>query len=92
MCCVFGLLQVLWVISTVLAAIACLSSLILLWAALDSGNDNGIFRKFGLPWIPYPQVITMMYLKVRRRSSKRVVHTTHVTLQGQSEQLKVAGW
>lgn len=63
------LLQVLWVISSVLASIACLSSLILLWAALDSNNPNGIFHKFGLPRIPYPQVITMMYLKVRLTAS-----------------------
>lgn len=54
----------LWCISTVLAAIACLSSLILLWAALDSGNAGSVFSAFGLPRVPYPQVITMMYLKV----------------------------
>jgi hypothetical protein len=52
-------------VSTVLAAIACLSSLLLLWAALDSGNPGCIFFKFGLPAIPYPEIITMMYLKVR---------------------------
>jgi len=57
-------LKVLWCVSTVLAAIACLSSLLLLWAALDSGNPGSIFGAFGLPRIPYPQVITMMYLKV----------------------------
>jgi hypothetical protein len=55
---------VLWVVSSVLAAIACLSSLLLLWAALDSGNPGAIFGKLGLPQIPYPEVITMMYLKV----------------------------
>ena len=51
--------------STVLAIIACVSSLILLWAALDSGNPGSVFSAFGLPRIPYPKVITMMYLKVR---------------------------
>lgn len=68
------LLQVLWCVSTVLAAIACLSSLLLLWAALDSGNPGSLFTAFGLPRIPYPQVITMMYLKVRTGSapSKRI--------------------
>jgi H+-transporting ATPase len=48
----------------VLAAIACLSSLLLLWAALDSGNPAGILQKMGLPPIEYAQVITLMYLKV----------------------------
>jgi H+-transporting ATPase len=57
-------LQVLWVVSTVLAAIACLSSLLLLWGALDSANPVGMFAKFGLPPIPYPEIITMIYLKV----------------------------
>lgn len=57
-------LKVLWCVSTVLAAIACLSSLLLLWAALDAGNPGSIFSKFGLPFIEYPQIITMMYLKV----------------------------
>lgn len=57
-------LKVLWVVSTVLAAIACLSSLLLLWGALDASNPKGMFAAFGLPAIPYPEIITMMYLKV----------------------------
>lgn len=51
-------------VSTVLAAIACLSSLLLLWGALDASNPKGMFAAFGLPAIPYPEIITMMYLKV----------------------------
>jgi H+-transporting ATPase len=57
-------LQVLWVISAVLASIAMLSSILLLWAAIDSGNPTGIFQRWGLPFIEYDQIITMMYLKV----------------------------
>lgn len=51
-------------VSTVLASIACLSSLILLWAALDSNNPYGAFKAFGLPAIEYPEIITLIYLKV----------------------------
>jgi hypothetical protein len=78
-------MQVLWCVSSVLAAIACLSSLLLLWAALDSGNPGSVFTAFGLPRVPYPQVITMMYLKVSsclqlqcRRKSLRAVPSARV--------------
>ncbi|WIA12441.1 hypothetical protein OEZ85_012477 [Tetradesmus obliquus] len=57
-------LKVLWVISAVLASIAMLSSILLLWAAIDSGNPAGVFQRWGLPLIHYDQIITMMYLKV----------------------------
>lgn len=57
-------LQVLWLVSAVLASIALLSSVLILWAALDAGNPAGIFQRWGLPYIQYNQIITMMYLKV----------------------------
>jgi H+-transporting ATPase len=60
-------LKVLWTVSIVLAAIACLSSLLLLWAALQSHPSQyqgSVFHGFGLPSIPYPEIITMIYLKV----------------------------
>lgn len=41
-----------------------LSSILLLWAAIDSGNPAGVFQRWGLPLIHYDQIITMMYLKV----------------------------
>jgi hypothetical protein len=44
-----GALQVLWVISAVLASIAMLSSVLLLWGAIDSGNPTGVFQRWGLP-------------------------------------------
>jgi H+-transporting ATPase len=57
-------LRALWVISAVLALPALGSSLLLLWAALDSFADNSLFAKMGLPGVPYAKVITMMYLKI----------------------------
>lgn len=40
------------------------SSLLLLWAALESIGSNSLFARMGLPGVPYPKVITMMYLKI----------------------------
>lgn len=57
-------LKVLWVVSSVLAAVACVSSLILLWAALDAAAPGSLFSRMGLPVIEYPKIITMIYLKV----------------------------
>lgn len=57
-------LKALWLISVVLSVVALGSSILLLWAALDSWNDNGIFRKMGLPPMHYSQIIALMYLKV----------------------------
>jgi H+-transporting ATPase len=57
-------LPVLWIVSFSLAMVAMASSLLLLWAGLDSNNPDGIFHKFGLPRMYFAQIITMMYLKV----------------------------
>lgn len=57
-------LQVVWVVSTVLGAVACLSSLLLLYYCLESGLENSLFSKFGLPEMPYGKIVTAMYLKV----------------------------
>jgi len=57
-------LKALWTVSSVLASVALLSSLLLLWAALDSWNPHGVFHKMGLPPIKFDQIVTMMYLKV----------------------------
>eukprot|EP00961_Rhodomonas_salina_P056906 765012-Rhodomonas_salina.1 len=51
-------------VSAVLGAVACGSSLLLLWAALDSNNKDGAFAALGLPPLEYGQVITAIYLKV----------------------------
>ena len=57
-------LPALFAISIVLGMVACGSSLLLLWAALDSWNTNGIFQKWGLGGMPYGKVTTIIYLKV----------------------------
>lgn len=60
-------LQALFLISIVLGAVACGSSLLLLWAALDSWNPDGIFAHFHLPGQPYGHITTLIYLKVCKR-------------------------
>lgn len=57
-------LPVLFLISTVLAAVACVSSLLLLWGALDSYNPNGWFASWGLPPMEYPKIVALVYMKV----------------------------
>lgn len=57
-------LKCLWIISAVLALPALGSSLLLLWAALESFRPGSLFSRMGLPGVPYPKVITMMYLKI----------------------------
>lgn len=54
----------LFTVATVLAVVACGSSLLLLYAALDSSNPNGIFQSMGLPPMEYGKIVTMVYLKV----------------------------
>jgi len=59
-------LPVLFFISSILAGVACVSSLLLLWMALDSINDyeNSWYFKLGLPPADYAHLITTIYLKV----------------------------
>ncbi|GBG79770.1 P-type H[+]-ATPase [Chara braunii] len=57
-------LLVLALLSCILAFVACFSSLILLWAAMDSWRAKSLFAKVGLPHCEYGQVVTMIYLKV----------------------------
>nr|AWC08675.1 putative plasma membrane H+ ATPase [Chara australis] len=57
-------LKVLGLASVVLAAVACFSSLLLLWAALDSWRTHSLFQRWGLRPIEYGQIVTMIYLKV----------------------------
>ena len=52
-------------VSTVLAAIAFLSSQLLLWVFLDSGNPDGLFQKsFGGTRLEYGTIVTSIYLKI----------------------------
>jgi H+-transporting ATPase len=57
-------LRVLFLISSVLGTVSMGSSLLLVWAALDSPNPGSLFDKMGLPVPDYGQVVMMIYLKV----------------------------
>ncbi|CAL8471949.1 g11491 [Coccomyxa elongata] len=57
-------LRVIFTVASVLGSVACLSSLLLLWACLQSGHPHSLFRRMHLPPIPYAKIITMIYLKV----------------------------
>eukprot|EP00301_Raphidiophrys_heterophryoidea_P025115 c8348_g1_i1.p1 GENE.c8348_g1_i1~~c8348_g1_i1.p1 ORF type:complete len:1041 (+),score=160.95 c8348_g1_i1:167-3124(+) len=51
-------------IASVLALIAVLSSLLLLWGALDSWNENNPFYGMGVRKLHFSQISSMMYLKI----------------------------
>ena len=57
-------LKVLFTISAILGLVSMGSSLLLVWAALDSPNDGSLFQKMDLPVPNYGQIVTMIYLKV----------------------------
>ena len=57
-------LKVLFTIGAMLAAVACVSSLILLWFLLSSHEPGSVFQYLGLGGLSYGQVTTSVYLKV----------------------------
>lgn len=61
-------LEVVFVAASILAAVACASSLMLLWMALegygDYHYDNSWFKKLGLAKISQGKLVTLMYLKI----------------------------
>jgi H+-transporting ATPase len=57
-------LPVLGVLSSVLGGVSCVSSLLILYFLLDSGNENGLFHKLGMPGVDYGQITLAIYLKV----------------------------
>jgi H+-transporting ATPase len=57
-------LPVLFTVATVLALVALVSSIILLYFLLDSWTAGGVFQSIGLGGVSYGQVTTAMYLKV----------------------------
>ncbi|EFJ47201.1 hypothetical protein VOLCADRAFT_61631, partial [Volvox carteri f. nagariensis] len=57
-------LPALFTTSIVLGMVACGSSLLLLWAALDSWNPDGIFQRWHIGGVQYGKITTMIYLKV----------------------------
>ena len=61
--CVWNL-RVLFTVGGVLAAVACLSSLLLLWALLTSNEPGSFFQVVGLGGLNYGQITASIYLKV----------------------------
>jgi H+-transporting ATPase len=57
-------LRAIFTISSVLAGVACASSLFLLWCLLDSWSPNGVMQGLNIGGIDYGQVTTSIYLKV----------------------------
>jgi H+-transporting ATPase len=57
-------LPVLFTISSVLAFVALLSSLVILYMCLNSWDENGVMYRMGIGKLSYGQVTTVMYLKV----------------------------
>jgi H+-transporting ATPase len=57
-------LPALFLTSSVLGMVSCISSLILLHFLLDSWNEDGFMQKLGMSGVQYGQVITSIYLKV----------------------------
>lgn len=57
-------LKVLYTIGSVMAAVACVSSLLILYLILDSWNPEGFFQLHGFSGLSYGQVTTTIYLKV----------------------------
>ena len=57
-------LKVLFTVAGVQGGVACVSSLILLWVALNSWNPAGVWAQMGLPGLSYGQITTMLYLQV----------------------------
>ena len=57
-------LRVLFVVGSVLAGVACISSLLLLKMCLESWQDDSFFQWVGLGGISYGQITTSIFLKV----------------------------
>jgi len=57
-------LPVLFTVSSMLGAVACVSSILLLYLCLNSWNPNGFFQLVGLGGLHYGQITTSLFLKV----------------------------
>jgi len=57
-------LPVLYLVSSILGLVSCVSSLLLLFWLLDSWNPDGFFQIIGMEGVQYGQIITAIYLKV----------------------------
>jgi H+-transporting ATPase len=57
-------LKILFIVSITLGAVACSSSLILLYFCLTSWDKNGLFQTWGMPGLKYGQIVNCIFLKV----------------------------
>lgn len=57
-------LKVLFLVGSVLAFVALISSILLLYLSLDSWNEYGFFQMIGIGGLSYGQITTTIYLKV----------------------------
>jgi H+-transporting ATPase len=57
-------LRVLFTVGIVLAGVACVSSLLLLYISLDSWQEGSLYQRIGLGGISYGQITTSIFLKV----------------------------
>ena len=57
-------LPVLYLVSSVLAAVSCLSSLVLLYLSLSSWEHGNVYQAFGIDGLAYGQITASIYLKV----------------------------
>jgi len=57
-------LPILFIVSISLGAIACLSSLLLLWFCLTSHEQHHIFQDWGIGGLAYGQIVNVIFLKV----------------------------
>eukprot|EP01114_Cavostelium_apophysatum_P018942 TRINITY_DN5964_c0_g1_i1.p1 TRINITY_DN5964_c0_g1~~TRINITY_DN5964_c0_g1_i1.p1 ORF type:complete len:1046 (+),score=348.60 TRINITY_DN5964_c0_g1_i1:162-3299(+) len=58
------ILPVIFLVSSFLAAIACLSSLILLYFLLTSWEEDNLFQNIGIGGLHYGQIVNSIFLKV----------------------------
>jgi H+-transporting ATPase len=58
------ILPIIFMVSISLGAIACLSSLLLLYWCLSSWDPNSLFQSWGIGGLTYGQIVNVMFLKV----------------------------
>ena len=62
--CVQWNLMALFFVSTLMAIVITLASLVLLWACLDSSSGNSVFNAFDLPPIEFGKIVMVSYLQL----------------------------
>jgi len=58
------ILPVIFLVAISLGAIACLSSLLLLWWCLSSWDPHGVFQGIGIGGLEYGEIVNVIFLKV----------------------------